>query len=71
MLSVRPASLKADTDFSQGERGKFFRPKARHHLPVYLDEDVERYLQEHARSKGVEVAQLVNCRVPADHQCFY
>ena len=29
-------------------------------LPVYLDEEVQNYLQERAKSKGVEVAQLVN-----------
>ena len=60
--------MKADYDFSQGERGKFFRPEARHHLPVYLDEDVERYLQERARSKGVDLAQLVNELLKQDIQ---
>ena len=29
-------------------------------LPIYLDEEVRSYLQERAKSKGVEVAQLVN-----------
>ena len=29
-------------------------------MPVYLDKEVQSYLQERARSKGVEVAQLVN-----------
>jgi hypothetical protein len=27
---------------------------------VYLDEDVQDYLQERARSKGLEMTQLVN-----------
>ena len=26
--------MKAEYDFSQGERGKFFRPNARFHLPT-------------------------------------
>ena len=43
-----------------GECGKFFRDNAKLHLPVYLDDDVERYLQERARSKGVEITRLVN-----------
>jgi hypothetical protein len=51
---------KQEYDFSKGERGKFFRKNARLNLPVYLDEEVQSYLQERARSKGVEVAQLVN-----------
>ena len=29
-------------------------------LPVYLEEDVQRYLDERAESKGMEVSQLVN-----------
>lgn len=52
--------MKREYDFSKGERGKFFRKNARLNLPVYLDEEVQNYLQERARSKGVEVAQLVN-----------
>ncbi len=52
--------MKQEYDFSKGERGKFFRENAKLNLPVYLDDEVQRYLQERARSTGVEVAQLVN-----------
>ncbi len=52
--------MKDEYDFSKGERGKFFRENAKLNLPVYLDDEVQTYLQERARSKGVEVAQLVN-----------
>ena len=52
--------MKEEYDFSKGERGKFFRKNAKLNLPVYLDEEVQDYLQERARSKGVEVAELVN-----------
>jgi len=38
----------------------FLCGNAKLNLPVYLDEEVQSYLQERARSKGVEVAQLVN-----------
>jgi len=51
--------MKQEYDFSKGERGKFFRENARLNLPVYLDEEVLSYLQERAKSKGVEVAKLV------------
>jgi len=51
--------MKPEYDFSKGKRGKFFRENARLDLPVYLDEEVQRYLQERARSKGVDVSQLV------------
>jgi len=52
--------MKSEYDFSKGERGKFFHRNARLNLPVYLDEEVQAYLQERAWSKGVEVTQLVN-----------
>ena len=58
--SIRGRHMKQEYDFSKGERGKFFRENARFDLPVYLDEDVQRHLQERARSKGMEVARLVN-----------
>jgi len=52
--------MKQKYDFSTGERGKFFRENAKLNLPFYLDNEVQSYLQERARSKVVEVAQLVN-----------
>lgn len=52
--------MKQEYDFSKGERGKFFRENAGLSLPVYLEEDVQSYLQERAKLKGIEVTQLVN-----------
>ncbi|MCP4236372.1 MAG: hypothetical protein GY770_22790 [Aestuariibacter sp.] len=52
--------MKQEYDFSKGVRGKFYRENARLNLPVYLDEEVRSYLQERAKAKGTEVAQLVN-----------
>lgn len=60
--------MKSEYDFSKGERGKFFHPEARHHLPVYLEEEVECYLQERAVSKGIDMAQLVNDLLKRDIQ---
>jgi len=52
--------MKPEYDFSDAERGKFFRPDAELHLPVYLDEEVAAYLRDRATSKGVELNRLVN-----------
>jgi hypothetical protein len=52
--------MKDEYDFSKGERGKFYRPGAKLNLPIYLEEDVLAYLSERARSKGIEISQLVN-----------
>ena len=48
--------MKAEYDFSKGERGKFYRPDAKFNVPVYLDKDILTYLTEKAKAKGVEVS---------------
>ncbi len=58
--------MKQEYDFSKGERGKFFRNDASLNLPVYLDKDVQNYLQERAKSKGINVDLLVNERLKQD-----
>ncbi len=52
--------MKKEYDFSNGERGKFFRPDVVLDLPVYLDADVREYLTARAKAKGIEVNDLVN-----------
>ncbi|HEX9734234.1 MAG TPA: hypothetical protein VGG06_19860 [Thermoanaerobaculia bacterium] len=52
--------MKKEYDFSDAERGKFYRPGARLNLPIYLDDDVRSYLSARAASKGVELGRLVN-----------
>lgn len=52
--------MKSEYDFSKGERGKFYRPDTKFHLPLYLEDDVLIYLQERAQAKGIEVNALVN-----------
>ena len=52
--------MNEEYDFSKGERGKFYRPNARFHIPVYLDESVLGALTVIAQRKGVEVDALIN-----------
>ena len=52
--------MRQEYDFSRGERGKFYHEDVKLNLPVYLEQDVRRYLDERAKSKGMEVSQLVN-----------
>ena len=51
--------MRQEYDFSKGERGKFYHEDVKLNLPVYLEQDVRRYLDERAESKGMEVSQLV------------
>lgn len=52
--------MRSEYDFSNGERGKFFRKGADGQLPVYLDDEVLAYLQKRARARGIELNDLVN-----------
>jgi len=52
--------MEPEYDFSKGERGKFYSPGARLHIPIYLDSELQERLESIARSRGTEVDQLVD-----------
>lgn len=52
--------MKSEYDFSNAERGKFYRKDAALELPVYLEASVRDYLTARAKAKGIEVNELVN-----------
>ena len=52
--------MKAEYDFSKGERGKFYAPKAVFNLPIYLEKDVDEFMRKLADEKGKDVEKLVN-----------
>ncbi|MDQ7090529.1 MAG: hypothetical protein Q9M50_07775 [Methylococcales bacterium] len=52
--------MKDEYDFSNAERGRFYRPDATLKLPVYLETDVENWFTEKAQAKGVNLTDLVN-----------
>lgn len=52
--------MKKEYDFSSAERGKFYRPGVKLNIPVYLREDVQRYVTEKAHAQGIAVEQFVN-----------
>lgn len=58
--------MKPEYDFSNAERGKFFRADAEFILPVYLEPDVSEFLDRIADAKSVEVQELVNKLLRAD-----
>ena len=53
-------AMKDHYDFSNAERGKFYKPDAVFRLPMYLDEAVQDYLAAKADVKGVDLSDLVN-----------
>ena len=52
--------MKAEYDFSKGERGKFNRKNAVFQLPIYLEKDVDEFMHQLANAKGKDVGELVN-----------
>ena len=52
--------MKAEYDFSKGERGKFYNPKAVFNLPIYLEKDVNEFIRKLADEKGKDVGEIVN-----------
>ncbi len=52
--------MKAEYDFSKGERGKFYHPKAMFSFPVYLESDVNDFMSQLADEQDVDIQELVN-----------
>ena len=60
--------MRKEYDFSQGERGKFYRPNAKLNLPVYLDEEVLAFVQRIARRRKTDLSSVVNQLLRSDMQ---
>jgi hypothetical protein len=52
--------MKAEYDFSKGERGKFYAPDAEFSFPVYLEPDVDDFMSQLADEQEVDLQELVN-----------
>ena len=52
--------MKDEYDFSNAERGRFYRSDTQLNIPVYLDQDVESWFAEKAKIKGVNLQSLIN-----------
>lgn len=59
-------SMKKEYDFSKGTRGKFFRPDAKINLPVYLDAEVQDFVQRVAEQKQTNISAVVNLLLRSD-----
>ena len=52
--------MKKQYDFSKAERGKFDRSRAKLNLPVYLDDEVLRFVEGIARKRKTDLSSVVN-----------
>jgi len=53
-------------DFSEAERGKFYRKDITINLPVYLDDEVRIFIAEIAEKKNSDSTQVVNDLLRSD-----
>ena len=52
--------MKREYDFSKAERRKFYRKGAELRLPIYLDEKLQKQLEQIAQKKGKAISDVVN-----------
>jgi hypothetical protein len=58
--------MKDEYDFSNADRGKFFRKGARLVPPIHLDPEVLDYLAARASARGISLSTLVNTLLKKD-----
>ena len=52
--------MEQEYDFSKGERGKFYRENVKINLPIYLEPDIQDFVESIALKKGLDVDTVVN-----------
>jgi hypothetical protein len=60
--------MREEYDFSQAQRGKFYRPDMKMNLPVYLDEEVQLFVQAIAEKQKTDLSTVVNQLLRGDMQ---
>lgn len=60
--------MRDEYDFSKAQRGKFFKPDAKLNLPVYLDDEVQAFVQAIAEKKRTDLSAVVNQLLRTDMQ---
>jgi len=52
--------MKTEYDFSKGVRGKFYYPDAVLSFPVYLEPDVNDFMDKLAEEQDIDIQKLAN-----------
>ena len=52
--------MKEQYDFSKAERGRFHRPDAKLNIPVYLESEVQDFVDKIAEAKQTDSSTVVN-----------
>jgi len=60
--------MKKEYDFSKAERGKFYNPEADFNLPIYLEPEVDQFIQKLSAEKKLDRSQIVNRLLKKDRE---
>lgn len=60
--------MKKEYDFSNGVRGKFYNPDAEFNLPIYLDPEIEQFVEKLANEKSLDRSRIVNMLLKKDKE---
>ena len=60
--------MKKEYDFSKGERGKFYKPKLKLSLPIYLEPEILSFVEKIAKKKKSDLSTVVNELIKTDIQ---
>lgn len=58
--------MREEYDFSNGERGKFYRADMKLNIPIYLDEEVSAFVEKIASKKGIDRSSVVDDLMKGD-----
>jgi len=61
-------NMKKEYDFSKAERGKFYNPEADFNLPIYLEPEVDQFIQKLSAEKKLDRSQIVNRLLKKDRE---
>ena len=57
---MKRVDMREGYDFSNAKRGKFYRPDAKLNFPVYLDEEIQAFVQAIAEKRKTDLSTVVN-----------
>ena len=58
--------MKKEYDFSKGVRGKFYNKDIKINLPIYLEPDIQSFIENIASKKKTDVSKVVNDLIKTD-----
>jgi hypothetical protein len=68
LRSSHQKTMCNEHDFSKGVRGKFYNPDGEFNLPIYLEPEIDEFIQKLADEKNLDRSQIVNQLLKKDKE---